>query len=1384
MPAWLMVLFGLMALSPVAAFQTFSPSSKTLIPAAAQVPASTQPVKPAVGEHCLERWQTTFADAIGAGALEPNAKQGLATWLGGAKALNLKYEVFIATIPDPIDSGFAYMFQTHLQALRLGIEEGLKDKATYYRTQSWLPWHETVEAKKSLSEPCRRELPGVVLFRGQQENQAAVLLLVGETPTFGVHARAMNNALEIAAILGKPETKRPGQISILGPTFSGSASSIKAALGQFANGWAPSQKAAEIPPATPSSWTATLTAESGASSRTTTLPVEPKGKWTLEVNTSPSTPEHESPATATPSAVTGSTSWHVRLVTGTASAPGLKEMLASPAAGGYFGAGEVDFSTTTIPESILQCRYFYFLKYSLHTRAELATDEADAGGGPGRHEILPEVALLHESGTEFGARQNHQHPTSSSRPDHCLLQPKVEATFPANVAGLRDAYEATDINEKSAQRTTRRTSLDVSLHESRLPPGVESEPSGKAIVASDVALARIISAIGHEGVRHVAIQATEPGDAIFLSRKIRDVAPDVRIAIFQADALLLHPNFQALLRGSLVVTPYPFLGASQLKFGSSDDTISFRPFENSAVQGVFNAVLALRGAKAEQLREYALERSDNRPAVDLHFHEPRVVSISDPGYNVLPVWIAAVGARGFVPLLAAPSVLREEVDALIDNPIYPGLSAEDTARLSQVSAGSRRIDVHPPAWQRPVDALNSGVVDMPFKQRRSRVWGVLTLLACGFFLVDHLLQRRARPEFPRLAALLGMGGTNDRLVELATLRMKWNLYATVRSWVGVSSIVYSLFWAWESRPRLNVASADAVASFSSELVAFRSHYFYLLVGAAALVVLVCLAAIPASRMFVQELAPFLRMRATRKALKLSRWGAVLLHLGWHRPERPQLIAYISKHQALVLAYLVVVAFVGLAGLQVWAIHEASDILGTSSRLARTLVTERTINLTGGASVAAPTLLLLGIFYMWTVSRMARLRLIYAVARMTPPDGVADFVATPIRMILQPGLHLPRVKGLSTQAKARSLPLADSALTRIERSAMHAIARPITGLYYLGAWAGVMALPVVLFLARFPATLESLLGYPLILMLYLAYAVIACSLLQLVQYWIALELLLKSVFQHWLGRAFDRVAPFVQEPIDEQVSRTPNDLLRLAACVGEYENLRRWAHRPGNSVAATSLQDIETTAKKLVRRRERALESIGGFRRSSLAFREAALGSALVAAAAELSWIVEQERARSMADSQAPAGMSATYPKDNVAWIKDAEAFAATVVALLINRHVRQFQHFIYPLLVSTVLLLCAILSYPFEPHRLMKSFAWSLILLSVAAGVWTYLQLDRNSLLSKIAATQPGRITANSGLVFRLLAWGIVPLLAALAADYPDLVHSIMTWVAPGVGAR
>jgi hypothetical protein len=133
----------------------------------------------------------------------------------------------------------------------------------------------------------------------------------------------------------------------------------------------------------------------------------------------------------------------------------------------------------------------------------------------------------------------------------------------------------------------------------------------------------------------------------------------------------------------------------------------------------------------------------------------------------------------------------------------------------------------------------------------------------------------------------------------------------------------------------------------------------------------------------------------------------------------------------------------------------------------------------------------------------------------------------------------------------------------------------------------------------------------------------------------------------------------------------------------------------------------------------------------------------------------------------------------LAWLRETQSFVATVIAVLVNRHVRQFRYFLYTLTGCALLLLLALVSYPFEPHRLLLTCLWVIMGSVVASGFWIFIELDRSTLLSHISGTKPGELRLDGAFAVRVLTWGVLPLLSVAAAQYPEVAGVLFRWMEP-----
>jgi hypothetical protein len=144
---------------------------------------------------------------------------------------NCTFRFLIATVPDPLDSGFAHEFDQVVEALQRALEAD-----DYVIDRAWIPWRRAQSGQKVTSRLHERH-PGLVLFRtdkpqeGDSRQRLLALLLVGESPTAGIHKIAFHNAVRLIHSCPGFTVEGP-RIRVLGPYFSGSAVSLRLALRQ------------------------------------------------------------------------------------------------------------------------------------------------------------------------------------------------------------------------------------------------------------------------------------------------------------------------------------------------------------------------------------------------------------------------------------------------------------------------------------------------------------------------------------------------------------------------------------------------------------------------------------------------------------------------------------------------------------------------------------------------------------------------------------------------------------------------------------------------------------------------------------------------------------------------------------------------------------------------------------------------------------------------------------------------------------------------------------------------------------------------------------------------------------------------------------------------
>ncbi len=142
----------------------------------------------------------------------------------GVPAFVLQF--MIALVPDPLDSQQPAAFDQTLDAIQHGFAYENERGESYLPDRIWIPWND----KEAVRSKSYRTSPGLLLFRRRREGQPPELVgvfLVGETPKTGIHKAAFQESLRLIAKLSG-DCHHP--VRILGPSYSGSALSLRIAL--------------------------------------------------------------------------------------------------------------------------------------------------------------------------------------------------------------------------------------------------------------------------------------------------------------------------------------------------------------------------------------------------------------------------------------------------------------------------------------------------------------------------------------------------------------------------------------------------------------------------------------------------------------------------------------------------------------------------------------------------------------------------------------------------------------------------------------------------------------------------------------------------------------------------------------------------------------------------------------------------------------------------------------------------------------------------------------------------------------------------------------------------------------------------------------------------
>jgi hypothetical protein len=543
-------------------------------------------------------------------------------WGIPVNGVQLRVTALIATVPDPVHTHLALSFDRTVDALlQAAADNGYN--SSYY----WLPWMNRVGALKAAEssgddepghDPERERMPGLIVLKHVTDPdnpdippsgshfQAIYLFLVAESPTWGVDAFQLRNALLYenqvqAAVRMNSLTKRTsgpegaplvsqffrGQkdhTAIIGPLYTGSAGPMRAAIETAAWNWSP-----EDAPAKPGG----------------TLPGEQAPTFDLAGETS------------TPLAMDT-----LALKGGTAQINYLSFM------------ANAGFDHDSFLRS-LKCS-----GYDLTRVAELVEDDTAAGSAKANSGIwkverkpvtpIPEQPCDRAPGTQDAFL------TGSRQP--------ILIRFPREISLLRNARSSSDQGGEPAPGGSPPSPyLHLSLKDSSAADSVPQFSRENTPLSQEAQLMEIARLLQRNRIEFVSITATNTLDEIFLLQFLHRARPDVRLVSFGGDLLRDREIDNVPFVGMISVNPYSLLSLN----GPPTQGAAIRALTDTSSAAAYNAASYTFWTLNTEIREFA------SPQPHLSSYSSLFEPLPDPTLGTPmypPLWVTAIGTDGNYPL--------------------------------------------------------------------------------------------------------------------------------------------------------------------------------------------------------------------------------------------------------------------------------------------------------------------------------------------------------------------------------------------------------------------------------------------------------------------------------------------------------------------------------------------------------------------------------------------------------------------------------------------------------------------------------------------------------------------------------------------------------------
>ena len=959
-----------------------------------------------------------------------------------------------------------------------------------------------------------------------------------------------------------------------------------------------------------------------------------------------------------------------------------------------------------------------------------------------QHTKLKDVAILSEDETAYANPPSEDPrkttPNEAPRPDRCAFEEQLEdrpvrLSYPRDISAVRAAYDKQAIfnaRNASAVRPILKEDPDLESPNDQASDTIHSYSGSLSAIAQEAVLYGIVTALRTHHTRYLMLRCSNPLDFLFLTRFFHQAYPEARVVTVTSDLLFRREIDTTEFRGVFALANYPLQPRNQHWSRLSEHenpapTHTHRVFdannEGGYIAGRYLFDSKVKLAAPEPNQSLTLPLLENLP----DYADPFWMHL--PGDKVTttqaPVWLSVLGRDGYWPVAVLTATTT---------PVMPLSAPSPPSTMLKLTSGGAHYDLEKTPrgggqrFSRPL------LFTFPF------AWSLSMVLACGLL-------------FYQLFAVSSDSGLTS-----------FGLFAPFRQVKDfrTQAILLGLNSALAAMPALLLFSVVLVAPKIAYVEKMGESYWMWFVSSCAAIV---------------GLAVTLLVHREKHGAPSSGSSSVHEQKVWRlRPDRG----------LAACVYLLC-----LAGLSVTAVLALLRSAGHANDAGLFL---RMMHLTSGVSPLAPLLLVFLGFYFWTWQALAG-NVLLTDGRPRLPAFRNDDKLHGFWNRLSARL---RCEPVVLPGEARhGLAQAEYRLSEAFGRRILAVADPLSLDPRVTVLPALMALLAIVFFALAGSLpLLSMEGSSysvwINLALLFAFLLTTAEAMRFYSTWIELRRLLLALERLRLRRTFARLRAIGQGSlwnVSGSVQRTQTQFFAQ-----QIEAARRLELLIGSS--SPRLCEVVECGSRFS---ENIATKVGAGTRweKVIRFGNGTSGSmrvVLAEATADIlqqlleRWKAEENSLNLICDKELHAvdgemRASLDLPLSEIPAVRAAEEFVCLQYIAFIQNVLARMRTMVLSMGLLFVSVCLAISLYPFVPRTQIGLWMGADLVLIAASVVYVYAGMERDTTLSYITNTTPGRLGTQFYIKTGTFLAG--PILGLLTTQFPAISEFVLGFLQPGLDA-